>query len=532
MGSKAKIPNDVLRRVRVEEFRQTRAEFAESLTLRAYELGESLAPSERYIARLEDGDIRYPHAAYRRVLVALCGRPMSELGFTARIASDHHGLKSLKPPPDLAVIPDSEIASNEISGDSRPIFNLTAPVRSSTGHYFEWPDRFGIKLAHLISLIDRWQIQEAEIGSLQAVLAQEILMFDTSAPRTHDPYASAYATSRRQTLMTLAALPLAFAANVLSSDSRSFSAARESFLTHCAASITACWHLLRGSDLDVVDEILASYLIPLEGIARQSSKHQRAAAILTSQTHRVRGIVALHRNQIRIREYHCKQAYQYAIVASDAASQVSALISLASTYFYDAKPAQAAAVYERALSLENQAPPLQRSRVYAELSVVYGQLDRVDQAIRSADTAGKLYPDDPAGDPSYLYAEFTPASLALEQGLAYLALAEHDHGSHYQHKAAEILCEMDQSTSLDVPDRIRYEIVNHLAHASVLLGDAEGFETYIQRGVEGARLLGSSQRETEARAAFRRAIQRWPNERRLRKVSESLQITTAGPSGS
>ena len=350
-------------------------------------------------------------------------------------------------------------------------------------------------------------------------------MFDTSAPRPDSPHYSVYATSRRQTLMTVAALPLAFATNVLSSDTRSLSAARESFLSQCGASITVCWYLLRGNDLDAVDEVMSGYLIPLESIARQISKHQRVGAILASQTHRIRGIVSLHRHQIGMREYHCKQAYHYATVAEDAASQASALVSLASTYFYSSRPEQATSVYERALSLEDQLSHLQRSRIYAELSVVYGQLDRVEDAIRSTELAGRLYPDDPEDDPSYLYAEFTPASLVLERGLAFLALAEHHHGSRYEYKAEETLSSMDQSKTLGVPHRIRFEIVNHLAHASVLLGDVEAFESYIRRGIDGARMLGSRQRESEARAALRRASQKWPNERRIKKVSEIFQIT-------
>ena len=525
VASKTKVPNHVLRRIREEERRQTRAEFAESLARKAYELGESLVPSVRYIARLEDGEILYPHPAYRRALAELCGRSVAELGFTSRIAAGR------RPPQQQDVL---ALASQDLSQGNEMPRGLPSAATLGTGNTVlsvtqpDWPKWFGIRLAHLVSLIERWQIQEAQVNSLQAVLAQEILMFDTSAPhQAHSQNYLEYTTSRRQTLMTLAALPLAFAANVMSDDSRSFSAARESFLAQCAASITACWHLLRGSDLGTVDDIMSSYLMPLEGMARQSSRHQRAAAALASQTHRVRGIVALHHSQLGMREYHCKQAFHYATVASDAGSQASALISLASTYFYISKPEQALAVYERALSLEAHLPPLQRSRVYAELSVVYGQLDRVDDAIRSAEIAGQLYPHDPTEDPSYLYAEFTPASLALEQGLAYLALAEHHDGSRYQHKAMEILSLTDQSVSRDIPDRIRYEIVNHLALASVLLGDAEAFEAYILRGIDGARSLGSSQREREVRAAFRRAGQKWPNERRLEKVTELLQIAAA-----
>jgi hypothetical protein len=81
-GDSRKVPNLILRRVREQERHETRGEFAEALELKAREMGESVHPSERYVARLEDGDIRYPHPAYRRVLVALCGRSMTELGFT------------------------------------------------------------------------------------------------------------------------------------------------------------------------------------------------------------------------------------------------------------------------------------------------------------------------------------------------------------------------------------------------------------------------------------------------------------------
>ncbi len=80
-AGRTRVPNVVLRRIRVDERQETRAEFAESMARKAEELGERVFPSERYVARLEDGDIRYPHPAYRRVLSALCGRPATELGF-------------------------------------------------------------------------------------------------------------------------------------------------------------------------------------------------------------------------------------------------------------------------------------------------------------------------------------------------------------------------------------------------------------------------------------------------------------------
>lgn len=80
-AGRVKMPNAVLRRIREYERQETRAEFAEAIARKAAELGERLSPSERFVARLEDGETKWPQAAYRRVLSVLCGRPVTELGF-------------------------------------------------------------------------------------------------------------------------------------------------------------------------------------------------------------------------------------------------------------------------------------------------------------------------------------------------------------------------------------------------------------------------------------------------------------------
>jgi len=77
-------PNLVLRRIREQERHESRAEFAAALTRAAHEMGESVEPSERYVARLEDGEVAYPHPPYRRVLTRVCGRSMADLGFVPR----------------------------------------------------------------------------------------------------------------------------------------------------------------------------------------------------------------------------------------------------------------------------------------------------------------------------------------------------------------------------------------------------------------------------------------------------------------
>jgi tetratricopeptide (TPR) repeat protein/transcriptional regulator with XRE-family HTH domain len=378
----------------------------------------------------------------------------------------------------------------------------------------DWPMWFGMRLANAVSMVHTWTGEHTD--TLQTLLHQEILMFDASAPSDRLPV---FETSRRQALITIATLPIAIGGlrNFLETN-----AAVEFFLSRCAASLAACWHLLKGSDLDTVDRLLNGYLTQLEMAARTPSKQQSAAARLASQGHRISGIIALHRNHIRAREHHCKQAVEYAAMAADVPTQVSALISLASTYFYQSDPVGAAATYEHALVFDADMSPLQRSRARAELSVVYGQLGRQRETLESVEVAEKLYPQMPEHDPSYLYAEFTRASLTLEQGLAYLALAQRHPDRGYQQTASDVFARIEHSRQATVPDRIRYEIINHQASTAVLLGDLDAFEDYIIRGVQGASILDSTQRRKEALAAWHLANQMWPTEPRLKAIGREL----------
>jgi tetratricopeptide (TPR) repeat protein len=518
MGEQPRVPNWVLRRIREVERQETRAEFAEALACRALELGEPVAPTERYVARLEAGDVRRPHPPYRRVLTDLLGRSMSELGFGSSAPDPKAGTES-----NVLSLPGISDRRSSILIGAEDESSLLVPELVATS---EWPAWFGIRLAQLISAIDGWGGPITRADSIQMFLDEEILLFDTTASEISGPDQTAYGLARRQVLVSLAALPVALTVSNVT-ETRDRSAARSLFLSRCAASVTACWHLLRGSDLPTVGKILETYLLPLEGIAHRQSKYRQAAAGLASQAHRISGIIALHRNQLRRREHHCKRALYYATVASDTSSEASALISLASTYFYQSDPEQAALIYERASALENRMPRLQRSRVHAELSVVYGQLNREQDTVRSAELAERLYPDHPEQDPSFLYAEFTPASLTLEQGLAYVALAERHPSRGYERKAADIFCGLNNTGSPSVPDRIRFEIVNGQAKAAVLLNDIDAFETHLHEGLDGAMQLGSRQRMRELQHAWQDARVKWPNERRIKALTERLQLTSS-----
>src|SRR5712691_5307056 len=207
------------------------------------------------------------------------------------------------------------------------------------------------------------------------LLNQEISMSDGVIPPGVPDLGALHDVSRRQALLTLGALPLAMT-GARPSPGASQAMTDDMFLARCAASLTACWHLLKGSDLGAVEQLLASYLVPLEALAYQDSPRRQAAAVLTAQAHRVCGIIALHCNQLRVREHHCRRALHFAAVAD---SHASALISLASTYFYAAAPGAAAAVYEQTFRHGTALPPLQQARVHAELAVVAAATRTVQQ---------------------------------------------------------------------------------------------------------------------------------------------------------
>lgn len=155
---------------------------------------------------------------------------------------------------------------------------------------------------------------------------------------------------------------------------------------------------------------------------------------------------------------------------------------------------------------------------------LFGQLGRERDALLSIEQAERSYPSHPEQDPSFLYAEFRQASLILEKGLAFLALAEKFPGRSYQRTAANVFDGIEWSTpATRVPDRIRYEIINHRAWAAILLSDLETAESHLRHAVDGFASLDSRQRRQEAQTAWTRAVERWPHERRRVALGDRLR---------
>jgi len=127
-------------------------------------------------------------------------------------------------------------------------FMQVIPIETGVVDYATW---FGAKVAYLNDKIDQWMKQAISYDRLQAMLDQEISMFDEVKPQDSS---QAYTLSRRQALVAIAALPVALLSSIQQKPTSAL--VIEELLSRCAASITAGWHLMRGSHLQVVEEVL------------------------------------------------------------------------------------------------------------------------------------------------------------------------------------------------------------------------------------------------------------------------------------
>jgi hypothetical protein len=377
---------------------------------------------------------------------------------------------------------------------------------------------FGVRLAHIFNFIHQWSKQAMSCDILQMLIDREIAMFDDIRETSES---KAFTLSRRQALITLASLPTMLTSLV---QTQSFLLLPEEFLPQCAASITACWHLLRGKEFLLAEKLLARYLPTLADLAHQSKSYQSTAANLASQGYRLMGILALHRNNPQARTAYWEQAVHFAEITGTPNVLAAALISLA---YHDNDPEKALTLYQRGMSFKQDLSPLILTRLYARLAVTSAQLVQEAEALEYLRLAREHYPASPEKDLAFLYAEFVPASLTMEKGLTYLTLAHHIHPRRYAQQAWETFAEETDNSQIQAsaPTRTHYEIINHQAATTLVLNDLEAFCERLEQGIHGARLLQSGQRRQETILLYKKARQLWPNEARIHSLADLLLET-------
>lgn len=381
----------------------------------------------------------------------------------------------------------------------------------------DWTVRFGAELAHLLALVEQWH-GPASCEPLQLLVHQEVLMLDAARRASGDD--EGFDPARRQLLVTLLALPVALSPSGLLGEASS--ALVRKLLAQCAASITAAWALLKQSDFAIVERHVSGYLLPLTSLARMPSPHQAEAARLASHAYRVLAIVALHRRQLDSKDYYTWQALAYAEIAADRQARWSALAALSDTALLYKHDAAGAAVFHQRLALDERAfTPTMRSRLHAKTALELAMRGDERPALERADLAQEAFPSGPDNDPMSQEGAFTRGNLVLYRGLTHLALGRHFPDRRHQDRAWAVFEGGDRlAVPTAVTERVRVEIVNQQAATAIEMRDLDRFAASLRGGVEGAQRLRSAQRLHEAQAAWERARQVWPSERRVIALEE------------
>lgn len=358
----------------------------------------------------------------------------------------------------------------------------------------------------LIKLVWTWPRSNHHYEELQRRIMKETEQFSSIASDAEHPM------TRRDALRRLALLPAEmYGLTALSGVLRQ---PAEEFLPLCAASITACWYLMSGSDFTLVEHVLPHYLPRLETLAKQPSRVQKEAARLASHGHQILGVAVLQHNDVQGREQHNKQAITYATLSDDINLEVAALVRQGDTYFHSASPVLELQMFQQAAQYIHDVLPVQQANIYVGLAIAHAQCGQEQESLRYLGLANDAFPYNTQDTAIAPYAGLGPEIFLLWSGLTHLEL---DHAQDAWNTFASI--EQLQSKS-PVPERVRLQIVNHQAETAISLRDLDLFCAYLEQGIKGAEALGSQKRRSEAFDIYRQALKVWPQEAKVRALRD------------
>jgi tetratricopeptide (TPR) repeat protein len=426
---------------------------------------------------------------------------------------------------------EARVVANGIVAVEPRGYPLIAAETDGHGYHAErnWTGWFGLKQAQIFRMISLCN-DPCCCEEIQTMVDQEIRMIDDTLEQ-HQALEE-QAISRRQALAAIAALPLTLLAvrsgsfiNTISLD----------FLPQCSASITACWHLLRGKDgLPTVDEILPQFIPLLRTLAQHPSTYQTTAARLAAQASILQGILAMHRLNFTAREAHCKDAASYAAIAGDNNLRAAALTYLGYTYSFCSvprKPEKAIPVFLEALHASDEQVPLLRSNIQMGLAEAYAQCKEERQALDYMGLAQTNFPAYPDQDPSYIFGDCSLHVLYQWEGKMYLELVEHYGDRGYQQKAATAL--LKGAGVQSISERSTTETVIYQADASRVLGELDTYASSLRQAVHMATELRSRKRYSEALSVYQRTPEQWLHERQIKGLARNFfgQLPNGQPLG-
>ncbi len=383
--------------------------------------------------------------------------------------------------------------------------------------------KISMVLARIVHTIGAWSAQGLFWSEIQAMVNEEVSVLDEMLRQ--QPRREEHLISRRQALVTLAVLPTALLMRTALGQlpQQGMGANPTDLLPPCAASITACWHLLKGDDLDTVASTLPHYMPALTALAIRPSPHQQTAAALAAQGNILQAIAAMHHLKVGERERYCLEAVRCGYLSRDSRLTAAALMYLGYTYSFNVRPRrteQAIRAFHEALHVLGADDSLLRSDILMGLAEAYAQRHDETKALEAMTSAQNHFPAVPENDPSYIYAECGLNVLYQWEGKMHLELAERYPQRGYAQRAWDALALSAGTQSIN--RRSISETVLCQADAARLQGDLLTYTDYMRDGLHMALTLGSRKRYDEAIELYQKTPEPWLKERPLKGLMKDF----------
>jgi transcriptional regulator with XRE-family HTH domain/tetratricopeptide (TPR) repeat protein len=453
-------------------------------------------------ARWERGQHR-PHPFYHNKLCSLFGKSAQELGLSGSDSTPNDGIG--KGESDQ----QQEAAQSPLHIEEPPLDQAPDEVAA-----FGMSDLTSRLEAVMWSwLLDKNTHSAARYHELQARLCLEI----------KDNSMQDDLLTRRDALRRLAKLPIDYCGLTLMLPNLTRPA--EEILATCASGIIACWYLRKGPDLTFANSSISKYIPTLEAITSQAGSEQRkSAADLLAQCFLLKAVLAWNITTPNEAVSFAALAQYYGAMAESPLLQITALRTKAAALWEAKQWSRALQAAEHAASIveKNEViPPLIRSYVLAGLATYQSHHGQTQEALRSIGMAHDTFFAAASNDAIPIWIDHSIGNMFNNEGSTFLNVGAYK-------KALASLRQIDEQYGNDpsIPLSCRVASVFDMVIVEVNRDDQpRDMEWCIARwthGMQGAKVLQSKLRFSEAVQAYQAMRAAWPGETRIKELRDLI----------
>jgi len=289
-------------------------------------------------------------------------------------------------------------------------------------------------------------------------------------------------------------------------------------LEHFQQLLTTSWQLCDGNQFVAAEGVLVAFLPQLLSLPKQEPD----TAFLVSNALRLQSIFAHHHLRLSEKVRLCELSVSYASLAEDANTLVTALIELAWAHKYAGLPyslQKRLVILQEALNQSHQASPLVQARIYSEYSLVLAESGRLREAECYSGLAQQVFPDDPASDPGFVFADSNMFDISYCAGFVCI----HAGAMAQAFPAFELY--KQHPSGLVIPERFRLVIANGQSQAAILNNDAERYAGLLEDVLVGSVRIGSQKRFDEALGIFQEEMPAsWLLVQRIKELVEQYGL--------